>query len=280
MHMMIAFHTSKGSASKADFWPSYWTSTALTFNPRYLPEYPVLLKCLTPGQKVLDIGCGRGVVVRDLLQRGYDARGIDFDGDSILDSVSQDGYFPYDIGDLNHLPYESASFDAILLAGTIEHVFGGPERGFAEAYRVLRPGGSMVLTIPYINIVRKALLPFYLMRDFVFAQFPEQRAKRFFEYVLTKSEVNSQLSRAGFVISACQRAYYTTVIRKIPGVVPLQNFVFKGSTDRQPNKTHSESTKSGPKQRLLKQILEGSLNLVVPNRLLVVAQKPLSDREC
>ena len=277
--MKIAFHTAKGAASEPEFWPDYWKTVSLQLDSKYLPEYRVLLNHLPPGASVLDIGCGRGVVVRDLQQRGYDARGIDFDRESILDSVAHGGYFPSDVGDLNHLPYRDQSFDAILLAGTVEHVFQGPQCGFSEAYRVLRPGGMMVLTIPYINIVRKLLLPFYLTRDIVFSYFPERQQEKFFEWVFTRSEVNAMLSEAGFFMSESRRAYYTTVLRKIPGVSKATEAVFGrpemtkvNGTGRQNQASLQRS--SSPAKRVLKSIIEGTLNMIIPNRLVVVAQRP------
>jgi SAM-dependent methyltransferase len=276
---MIAFHTAKGTASQPKFWPDYWRSVSVQLDSKYLPEYGVLTRHLAPGASVLDIGCGRGFVVRDLLQKGYKARGIDFDGESIFDSVAHAGHFPSEVGDLNHLPYQDASFDAILLAGTVEHVFGGPESGFSEAFRVLRSGGYLVLTIPYINLVRKLVLPFYLIRDLWFSYFPEARKQRFFEYVFTRSEVIGMLSRAGFTVTECKRAYYTTVLRKIPGVTKVTEAVFgrpemsKANGNGRPSQVSLQCSSSATK-RILKTIIEGTLNMIIPNRLVVVTRRP------
>jgi SAM-dependent methyltransferase len=276
--MRIEFHTGKGTASQPQFWPGYWKSVSLRLNSKYLPEYSVLLNHLRPGAEILDIGCGRGVVVRDLLSQGFKARGIDFDGDSIFDSAAMDGPFPAEVGDLNKLPYPDASFDAVLLAGTVEHVYGGPERGFAEAFRVLRPGGCMVLTIPYINLVRKIVLPFYLIRDWWFSYRPAARKEKFFEYVFTRSEVVAMLADAGFTVTECRRAYYTTVLRKIPGMRKVTEAIFGAS-----RKTVARRAAEGPSARqrpasgikpVLKKIIEGILNLIIPNRLVVVAKRP------
>lgn len=276
--MTIAFHTSKGTASRPEFWPDYWRSVNKELDSKYLPEYGVLLRRLTPGASVLDIGCGRGVVVRDLLRKGYQARGIDFDGESIFDSVAHAGHFPSEVGDLNHLPYQDESFDAVLLAGTVEHVYIGPESGFAEAFRVLRPGGHMVLTIPYINLVRKLVLPFYLARDWWFSFFPKARKEKFFEYVFTKSEVVGMLSNAGFTVTEWRRAYYTTVLRKIPGMKRLTEAIFGGArtsgSNRPSGGASARQTSSSGIKPVLKKIIEGILNLMIPNRLVVVARKP------
>ncbi|HYM06356.1 MAG TPA: methyltransferase domain-containing protein [Terriglobales bacterium] len=266
--MIITFYTANGAASQPRFWPQYWKTVSLGFNPDHQPEYGVLMKHLSPGQSVLDIGCGRGVLVRELLPKGYKARGIDFDADSILDSVAQAGYFPAEIGDLNQLPYVDNSFDAILVAGTIEHVFEGPQRGFSEVYRVLRPGGVVVLTIPYINLVRKVLLPFYLARDVVFSYFPERKRKLFFEYVFTRSEVVALLSRAGFSVCEWERSYYTTTLRKIPGVIGLSELIFGKS------RNGAAARRSSATKRALKRTIEGILNMIIPNRLVVVTRKP------
>jgi SAM-dependent methyltransferase len=274
---MIAFLTSKGSASEPQFWPEYWKSGSSGFDTRYIPEYPVLIAHVRPADAVLDIGCGRGDLVRELLKNGYRARGIDFDADSILDSVAHQGHFPSDIGDLNHLPYKDNTFDAVLLAGTIEHVYTGPQAGFSEAYRVLRPGGVLVLTIPYVNVVRKFLFPFYFCRDAVMSRYPNARQRRFFQWVFTYKEVQHLLAGARFSIRDWRRAYYTTVLRKVPGVAALTERVFGGKSSGESACATLNTTvppkSSGPLKRFLKRVIEGSLNMIIPNRLIVVARK-------
>jgi len=50
--------------------------------------------------------------------------------------------------DLQHLTFPSGSFDIVISSETMEHV-RRPWQGFSEVYRVLRPGGFYVLTVPF-----------------------------------------------------------------------------------------------------------------------------------
>ena len=94
--------------------------------------------------KVLDVGCG-AQPYRCLLPEGADYSGID-----TIDAKAHFGYeMPntlYYSGDT--LPLADAAVDVLLLTETLEHVFN--VKGFlAEARRCLRPGGRVIMTVPF-----------------------------------------------------------------------------------------------------------------------------------
>ena len=83
---------------------------------------------------------------------------------------------------------------AYLSLGVVEHDVAGPERLLAEARRVLAPRGRLVLSVPYLNGVRRLFRAALLRR---------QRAVRaaggeFYQYAFTRPEVRRFLDRAGF----------------------------------------------------------------------------------
>lgn len=88
--------------------------------------------------KVLDLGAGTGESVRYLRSLGYDAVGIDRE-------VKADQTGPVTAGDMTALPYSDACFD-LCLAECSAAVCGDGPRALREAYRVLRPGGSLLLS--------------------------------------------------------------------------------------------------------------------------------------
>jgi SAM-dependent methyltransferase len=55
---------------------------------------------------------------------------------------------PDAVADAHALPFRDCAFDTVVLAETIEHL-AAPERAVAEVLRVLRPGGTVVATIPF-----------------------------------------------------------------------------------------------------------------------------------
>lgn len=104
-------------------------------------------------KKILDIGCGNGVTLF-YLRKFFNIRGVGVDiSDSIVrklkDSV-KDPNLSFYLGDHRNLHMlESNQFDVILSFGVIEH-FEEYGLALAEARRVLKPGGKIVLVQPHL----------------------------------------------------------------------------------------------------------------------------------
>jgi ubiquinone/menaquinone biosynthesis C-methylase UbiE len=95
--------------------------------------------------KILDVGCGTGVVLTELAKRG-DATGFDF-SDKALEYCRNRGHNDLVLGNAEELPFESETFDAVVGLDIFEHV-EHDERAFAEVRRVLKPGGILILSVP------------------------------------------------------------------------------------------------------------------------------------
>jgi 2-polyprenyl-6-hydroxyphenyl methylase/3-demethylubiquinone-9 3-methyltransferase len=92
--------------------------------------------------KVLDIGCGAGLLTNELARQGMDVTGFDASAESLEVARRYDATarVQYQLGDANQLPYAQESFDVVCAMDFLEHV-EDPAQIVAEAARVLRPGG-------------------------------------------------------------------------------------------------------------------------------------------
>jgi SAM-dependent methyltransferase len=112
------------------------------FNPtwqRHVAAYALSAPHL-PAGKVLDVGCGVGHSYQLLAPR--ETVGLDIDPDALAGQARETR-----VGDMRELPFEDASFSAVLSVQAIEHV-PDPDRALAEARRVLKPGGVAVFVTP------------------------------------------------------------------------------------------------------------------------------------
>ncbi|QFY89739.2 class I SAM-dependent methyltransferase [Magnetovirga frankeli] len=93
---------------------------------------------------VLDIGCGNRWVESELNQHCR-YLGLDYP-----DTVAM-GYQgkPHLFGDGQNLPLQDASIDAILMLDVLEHM-PKPAQAVAEATRVLKPGGVLLIQVPFL----------------------------------------------------------------------------------------------------------------------------------
>jgi SAM-dependent methyltransferase len=95
-----------------------------------------------PGDRVLDVGCGTGILTSALAERGSTVVGIDASEAYVAEARRHrsNPEVTYDLGDVRHLPYADSSFDACvstLVLDTIPEF----ERVVREMRRVTRPGG-------------------------------------------------------------------------------------------------------------------------------------------
>ncbi|GAA0919097.1 methyltransferase domain-containing protein [Pseudonocardia zijingensis] len=101
------------------------------------------------GARVLDVGCGTGVLTRRLARRPGVASVVGVDvAPSLLERArSLCSALPgvvFEDGDATALPFDDASFDVLVLDSTLSHV-PDAERAVAEAARVLRPNGVLAV---------------------------------------------------------------------------------------------------------------------------------------
>jgi len=105
-------------------------------------------------QRVLEIGCGRGELVRLLTGQRLRPRHLvaaDFAQSAVQfgrrRAGAQNGSVSWAVASIQHIPLADATFDLVISCETIEHVVD-PIKALEEVHRVLRPGGRLVLTTP------------------------------------------------------------------------------------------------------------------------------------
>ncbi|HWS39567.1 MAG TPA: class I SAM-dependent methyltransferase [Actinoplanes sp.] len=98
------------------------------------------------GPRVLDAGCGAGRMSGHLAARGCRVRGLDLSPGMISYARRDHPELEFTVGSLADLPYPDDEFDGVLLwYSTIHTPPAGQARLFAEAARVLRPGGHLLV---------------------------------------------------------------------------------------------------------------------------------------
>jgi SAM-dependent methyltransferase len=111
------------------------------FYPTYIAKLEAVRRWLDgaqPGARVLDAGCGEGVLVDEYAGR-LAIEGIDANYSS--DRVRS--------GSLTALPYADGTFDRAMCLDVLEHLtFEEQPRALAELFRVLRSGGELFVSVP------------------------------------------------------------------------------------------------------------------------------------
>lgn len=89
--------------------------------------------------RILDLGCGEGVLVKAFRERGYNITGMDLNYES--EYVQR--------GSILETGHPDASYDIVLCLDVIEHLsYEDQERAVCEMARLLKPGGKLLLTVP------------------------------------------------------------------------------------------------------------------------------------
>src|SRR5690242_15227532 len=138
-----------GSAAvQGELWGRHARTWSSEMEPQLSPVFDALVDALAPltGQRLLDAGCGAGLLAHKAAERGAAVSGLDA-SDGLLAVARErvpDGDFTS--GDIDSLPYANDTFDVVSAFNSIQYATD-PAAAVAELARVCRAGGQVAIGI-------------------------------------------------------------------------------------------------------------------------------------
>lgn len=118
--------------------------------PPYRMEWALKqLSSLPKGSKILDIGCGNGLMAKILSREGFQVVGVDISQtatDTAKRNVPEATFLKVDV-DSENFPFKDGEFDGIVSLEVLEHV-KNLKHLTDEFFRVLRPNGRFAVSVP------------------------------------------------------------------------------------------------------------------------------------
>jgi SAM-dependent methyltransferase len=195
-HARLVAYKLRATAVWDEEWAAY-SPSAVREVMEYYRRFPVLhrtlLRHLPRDGEVIEAGSGLGHWVALLREAGIAARGVDLSAEALARAREVFPGLPFDEGDVRTLPFADASLAGYVSFGVAEHFEEGPEAVLREAARVVRDGGVMVVSVPWLSPLRR------LQR--VRPSGPPEGAA-FYQYFFTRDEMVAAVEASGFDVVA------------------------------------------------------------------------------
>jgi SAM-dependent methyltransferase len=181
-----------------------------------------------PGERILDVGCGRGEAVRDCARGRAVAYGVDYSADAlqivrrslVAESVETSERIHLSRADAKRLPFPEASIDKLLMLDLVEHLYPWElAESLREAWRVLVVGGQLIIhTAPNLWYYRFGYPLYRLFERLRGKRLPPDPRSRFPFHHLHVNEqsvpaLRRSLRRAGFA----PRVWLDNIQPPLPG---------------------------------------------------------------
>lgn len=194
-----------GAKEEAEYIEATWTQKwrdAERSSPELLKGtgyFQAVRPWLAPGARLLEAGCGQGEWVELFASLGYPVTGVDISAATVARVKAIIPTLDLRVGDVRALAFPDGTFDAYLSFGVVEHFEDGPKQALQEAWRVLKPGGMALVSVPFFNREKENR---YRKGDKADNrhEYPDSVPLRFFQYVMTEKELEQELSAAGFKV--------------------------------------------------------------------------------
>jgi SAM-dependent methyltransferase len=186
------------SNSQKGFYDNYWIKEGNTHSGAragYARNFCLWmaenLKGLSKTDPILEVGCGDASFTKELSHFSANVSAIDISSEQI--TVNQKNHLG--INFLAHdlsapLPFATNHFQAIWCSEVLEHLFD-PAFALTEMYRVLKPEGVVLLTVPYHGLVKNVFIALFKWDHHFDPEYPHIR---FF----TKNTLSRLCVKAGF----------------------------------------------------------------------------------
>jgi SAM-dependent methyltransferase len=154
------------------------------------------IRQLPLGSAIFDGGCGMGEWVLHLTRAGYPTYGLDVSKITIGKLREKFPEMDFAVGDIRETGLPENSFDAYFSWGTFEHFEEGFDRVVSEAFRIIKPGGLLFVSVPFDNL--RHSIAANLSRPYRLP--PQSNPTRFYQWRLTRAELALVLARRGFQV--------------------------------------------------------------------------------
>jgi len=150
-------------SSARQFYDRYWANPGAAppaHDPLSDKRLQLFLPLVSPGSRILEVGCGSGLQTRKLVEHA-EVVGLDI-SPLALAAARQTvprGRWACGSADIG-LPFTAASFQAIYCCEVIEHILD-VRQALREMHRVLAPGGLLFLSTPYHGMVKNVALALF-----------------------------------------------------------------------------------------------------------------------
>jgi ubiquinone/menaquinone biosynthesis C-methylase UbiE len=131
-----------------DVWSRFYRLGPLGLELRRIQRQAIERLRLTPGQRVLDLGCGPADGTVKLRHLGAEGIGLDYSA-GMLAAARREPSLQGRLcrGDAGRLPFRDAAFDKVICTNSFHH-YPDHRSALREVRRVLKPGGLLVLVDP------------------------------------------------------------------------------------------------------------------------------------
>jgi 2-polyprenyl-6-hydroxyphenyl methylase/3-demethylubiquinone-9 3-methyltransferase len=190
---------------RSDLWWSDRGFAALlehVSNPWRVPYFQRMLsrerKLVPPGKRLMDVGCGGGVLSEEFAAMGFQVTGIDPSESSLAAARAHAAVrgldIDYRVGSGDRLPFGDESFEVVSCCDVLEHIHNW-DRVIAEVARVIKPGGVFIYdTINRTHISKLVFIK--LAQEWRFTRFMP-RNLHVWEMFIRPEELTRALDRHG-----------------------------------------------------------------------------------
>lgn len=218
--------------SMREYWVNNWSRTsyaneyAANLYPRRQEEFRAIMEYLPRNGLVIEAGCSFGHVAAYFQEQGYEILGLDYAADALAVGRESAPKLRLVQGDIHALPLPNDSIAGYLSFGVLEHFDFGPMPALKEAFRVLKPGAVIAVTMPLPSPLVREWLPRLrpwltldpLRRNALLRKAfrkapadhkPENGDNGFYEQPYSPSEVRAFLEKSGFRVLRQMPIYHS-----------------------------------------------------------------------
>jgi ubiquinone/menaquinone biosynthesis C-methylase UbiE len=181
---------------------------------------------------MLDIGCGPGILVKEVLEMGYRFAGMDLADEMLKEGRERWGEndrISFRVGDVEKIPAPDGSFEALTCLGVVEYLQDFPA-AIREMKRVLKPGGVAIVSnhnrVHVDAVALKIIAPLRLLALPLVRQVKKSKPDDLKRLLLQPKEFDACMQAEGFELDGFAYYHYTPMSYPFHVLMPNLSYRF------------------------------------------------------